>query len=326
MKIGGMMVVGPNEPYLDGVLEQFKRLRLDHVIIVGNNTDAHSESLIRSFGYKFYRDDREWGRYQPDIKSDLLKRFRAYEPDWIVACDSDEFYDEAVTRETLEELALKGGIAWNFYVVNYWDDEAHYAHGLSFWNVRFFKFTPEYGLDFLKKPVHCGLAPPMQYRFANDSPYILWHYGLMDKEKRMRKVERYKKYDPNAVYKSDIYYQALADQTPPAVLDKEQMRRKVREDVKDRRMKTNFVQPEPEGFVVLEKDGRRIDVAAKDAHRYERQGWKKVTIIENIEPPSMYAEADVQPPESDSLICPICGFRSKSKAGAAAHIRAQHKD
>lgn len=286
------MVCGPNEPYLGAVLKQFKRLKLDYVQVVGNNIDEESAALIVQYGFDLVVDNRVWGQFQPKIKEDLLKRIALKSPDWIVAVDADEIFDVSVTRKSLEDLANRGGIAWQFYIVNYWNDVHHYAKGLSFWNVRFFKLTPEYGLDFINKPVHCGLAPPMQYRYANDSPYILWHYGLMDKEKRRKKVERYKQFDPNAVYKSDIYYNALADETPPARLVKSEMRQKVLTDVTNRKMKTTPVVDAAEGYVYLKKGERTIDVPKKDQHTYERLGWEFVSDI-NV---STNVGAKVHPP------------------------------
>lgn len=321
MRIGGIMVVGPNEPRLKECLTQnFKRLRLDPVLIVGNNLDKESISLIEKLGYEWYEDNREWGKYQPKIKEDLLKKI-APKCDWVVAMDADEFFDESLTREGLEELIKRGGIAWQFYIVNYWNDEEHFAQGLSFWNVRFYKITPEYGLNFINKPVHCGLAPPMQYRYAVDSPYILWHYGLMDKEKRLQKVERYKKYDPNASYKSDLYYNALADPTPPKTLDRDELRARVREDVKNRKMKVVGATPEAEGYIYMEKDGRTIDVPAKDERRYVRMGWKKASDIDMTVNERFYEDSsvNVQDAEKAELECPICGFEAKSESGLKTH-------
>lgn len=280
------MVVGAKEPRLKEALDDLDRL-VDFAIICGNNTDPKSEELIKSYGFEFYRDDREWGLYQPTIKTDLLERFREYEPDWIVAKDADEVFDETVTRQSLEELVQKGGIGWYFYVVNLWNDEEHYAKELSFWNIRFFRFAPEFGLEFQKKRVHCGLAPPIAYHWGNYSPHILWHYGLM--ENRQKKVERYNQYDPNAVYKDKSYYEALRSDKTGVSLERENLRAKVANEVSTYKVKGIPAVEDPEGYVYLTRDGKTIDVPAKDQRRYERQGWEFLSKINLVKKPTTEA-------------------------------------
>lgn len=208
-KIIGLMVCGPGETdrYLQKPLEQFKNL-CDDAVICLNGEDKKRDRLIKKYGFWAYRDDREWGRYQPNIKTDLLTRIAKMKPDWIVPLDADEEFAD-MTREKLEELTDKKRACY-FYIVNHWDDESHYHRGLSFWNIRYFKLLPAMGLQYLKKALHCGLAPPYAYNYGTYVPYIVRHYGLMKQEDRDKKVERYKKYDPSAKYKSNLYYEAIA--------------------------------------------------------------------------------------------------------------------
>lgn len=199
MKIVGIMVCGPNEAdrYLEASLKEFKRL-CDDAVIVGNNTDEKTEKLIKQYGYWFYRDDREWGYHQPDIKTDLLARAGRLHPDWIIAIDADEVFARQFSRLEAEKLANSKEVAFNFLIVNLYNDPGHFAHGPGiqrFWNVRFYKYLPQFGLQFQKTNVHCGLGPPFAYKYAWHAPFYLLHYGLMKKEDRDKKAERYKKYD-----------------------------------------------------------------------------------------------------------------------------------
>lgn len=210
VRIIGMMVVGPGEGdrWLEPVLEQRSKL-VDDMVIVGNNTDEKTEKIIKASGAWFYRDDREWGVHQPKIKSELLTRVAKLRPDWILPSDSDELYDKNFTREAAEELASWGHLAYEFYVVNLWNDENHYRHDLSFHNIRYFRYAPELGLQFEQKNVHCGLAPAVCYRYASHCPYILKHFGLMLPEARAEKVARYEKYDPKGIFKPQSWYNQL---------------------------------------------------------------------------------------------------------------------
>lgn len=222
MKIIGLMVCGPNEKYLKRSLEEFKRL-CDDAMIATNNADEKTIKTIKEYGFKTYADDREWGIHQPDIKTSLLTRAgRELAPDWIIALDADEVFCESFTRDGAEALANGTEIAFNFLVVNLYNDEEHFAHSVGiqrFWNIRFYKYLPEYGLQFQRKALHCGLAPPIAYKYGWHAPYYLLHFGLMLPEDRQRKLERYRKYDPNKRYKAGAYYDELGQELPMRKFD-----------------------------------------------------------------------------------------------------------
>lgn len=232
MRIIGIMVCGANEKYLKRSLNEFKRL-CDDALIATNNADAKTIKTIEEYGFKHYEDNREWGKEQPNIKTDLLTRAgHDYAPDWIIALDADEIFCQDFTRDEAEKLASTEEIAYHFLVVNLYNDENHFAHGLGiqrFWNIRFYKYLPEYGLQFQRKALHCGLAPPIAYKYGWHAPFYLIHYGLMHIEDRKRKIERYLKYDPNKQYKAGAYYDELNQELPMRKFDGEALLRKLRE-------------------------------------------------------------------------------------------------
>lgn len=211
MKIVGQLVCGPGEAdrWLDATLKDFKRLCDDVIVCLCNATDKE-RNLVRSYDFRSYEDNREWGRHQPYIKTDLLKRIHALGADYILALDADESVP-TVDRRSLEQIA-EGREAAHFYVVDLWNDEQHYSKELSFWNIRFYKKDASRGLQFLRKPVHCGNAPPYFYALPARKtyvPHILLHRGLMLREDRLRKAQRYDMYDPDAIHKGRDYYDAL---------------------------------------------------------------------------------------------------------------------
>lgn len=231
MKIVGLMVVGPGEAdrYLKKPLDCLKRF-CDDAVICLNGEDKKRDKLIQEYGFWSYRDDREWGIYQPYIKTDLLRKIGGLKPDWILPLDSDEEFDSTITREILETLSVEKRGCY-FYIVNHWGDESHYHRGLSFWNIRYFKFLSGLGLQYLKKPLHCGLGPPYAYFYGTYVPHLVRHYGLMKKEDREKKVERYNQYDPRMEHKSPIYYETIAEDVKPATFNEEAVLNKIRDDV-----------------------------------------------------------------------------------------------
>lgn len=211
------MVLGPNEKYLTKTLNDFKRL-CDGVTVVLNNCSEKEKEILDSYGFNYYEDNREWGKEQPNIKTDLLLHIqKEHNPDWILVLDADETVPTIGSKEDLEALTI-GREACMLYVTNLWDDENHYKKSASFWNVRFYKNDPSKGTQFLRKPLHCGNAPPYFYTLPAKKvyvPHLLLHRGLMDPADRARKVKRYDQYDPQARYKGREYYELLRMENSP---------------------------------------------------------------------------------------------------------------
>lgn len=235
MRIVGIGVCGPGEAdrYMEKTLREYKRL-CDDVLIATSNATQKEIDLIESFGFKHYEDNREWGIHQPNIKTDLLTKAGEMKPDWIIALDMDEVFAPEFTREVAEQYAQSGEIGYHFLVVNLYNDEQHFAHDVGiqrFWNVRFYKYLPEYGLQFLRKSLHCGLGPPIVYRYGWHIPFYLLHYGLMLEADRLKKVERYKKYDPTAKHKGRAYYDDLERVLKPRKFEPQLLLKQLAESV-----------------------------------------------------------------------------------------------
>lgn len=212
--IVGIGVCGAGEAgrYMRKSMEEYKRL-CDHILIATCNATDEEKKMLDEYGFDHYEDNREWGIDQPNIKTTLLKKAgEKYNPGWIIAIDMDEVFAPTFTKEKALEMMNGEEIAYYFLVVNLYNDEQHYAHDAGiqrFWNIRFYKYLPELGLEFQRKNLHCGLGPPIMYKYGWHAPFYLLHYGLMKKEDRDKKVQRYNQYDPNARFKDRIYYDNL---------------------------------------------------------------------------------------------------------------------
>ncbi len=210
MKIIGYGICGPGEAnrYMRATLECFKRL-CDEVIILCNNADKAEHDLIDEFGFKRVTDRREWGKFQWRIKQDFIERDikqAAQVGDMLICLDMDEVLDKHLTREWIKAAPLD---AYHVFIVDLWN-EGYKPEG-CFWNVRMWRWNGE--TTFKQKPVHCGLAPEWTYHYHRHAPFLLLHYGLKDKEDRMKKIIRYERYDPHAEHLDRKFYDMLKEDT-----------------------------------------------------------------------------------------------------------------
>lgn len=265
MKVIGYGICGEGESkrYMKETLDCFKKL-CDEVIILGNGAGRAEQALVESYGFTYRSDKREWGKHQWRIKQDFLERDVsqiAEKGDMLVCLDMDEVLDDSITREWLLEAPLD---AYHVFVVDLWNDAEHYKPESCFWNVRLWRWNGE--TKFKAKPVHCGLAPEWAYHYHRFAPFLLKHYGLMRKEDRMRRVERYKRYDPNAEYLDRRYYDMLAsDSAVP--FDEKALHEKISKEVatyKQTKPTTNMTEKKKERYAYVENPhGNTLDIPEK---------------------------------------------------------------
>ena len=281
MRIIGYGLCGPGESmrFMRQTLECFKNL-CDDTIILCNNALPQDIELIQEYGFRVVHDNREWGKNQHIIKENFVRNHVAkLHPDVTICMDMDEsLYN--VTRAEIEEQFTKG-YAWYVYIVNLWG--LGWKPDWSFWNVRMWSWSLREELGdngffaFEKRPLHCGLAPKWTYSLNLHAPFLLMHRGLMLKDDRQRKIERYEKYDPKQEYRSPLYYQSLADDSYK-LLNEEKLDEQIKKDVRNMKQplekKPLFIDKEKEVLILREADGFVFSVKESQAKFYIRKGKK----------------------------------------------------
>lgn len=295
-KIVGYGICGSGEAdrYLEATLKEFKRL-CDETIIVVNNVSEKEIALIKKYGFHIKEDNREWGLYQSQIKNDLMEDVAKLNPDFLVCLDMDEVFEPEVTKERLLELFNTGDSLY-FYIVNLWNEG--WNRRWSFWNVRAWKWSHD--TRFLNKPLHCGLAPEWCYYYASYAPHFIKHYGLMKKEDRQRKIERYQKYDPDGKYKDKSYYEALADDKNEP-LDEEFIKESIVKEIGVQHKKSKHKPRERVYHYVQCPNGKVVDIPHEQlSDTLKRDGFKYVGVVG-------VPKQGVALREINVLECPICG-------------------
>lgn len=309
MKIVGICIVGENEKFFSHTKKCLDEL-CDEVV--------------------YWKDKREWGKFQPQIKEDALRCAIAKNPDWILTLDADE--ELITTRERLEAIANEGEVSRRFYFLQKWNSEDRMNEKLNFFDVRFYKWIPELGVSFHQYPVHCGMAPKWAYNYAWDAPLVVLHRGLMLKEDRERKVKRYEKYDPKQTFCSPFYYGMLKSDFAGDIYDINDVQRKVEQMVamngtrkppEIKNLKINM----PKLYRVLRlADNEELVIeekALEDTLNTGGRGKLFKLLGETEAPVEKMAEAPVVIVEP--FTCPTCNFVAKSAFGLSVHQRT-HKN
>lgn len=322
----GFGVCGENEKYLENTLKEFKRL-CDHTVIVGNNIDEVSASLIKSYGFDLWKDDRLWGKCQNLIKENAIHNLARYNPDWVITLDMDEVFDSQFNREEAEKLCQRGGLGWYFYIINLY--EHGYSEEWSFWNNRMFKYQKP--LKFADKALHCGLAPELHWRYSNHAPFLLKHYGLKDKVDRDRKSIRYAQFDPKAKYVGKSYYDFLLSRSRISVFDEKELHDKVSKEVKNYQFIEKAEMPkEKKYYYVKTPQGEIVDIPDYQLDEtLSRKGFTKISdkpiVVGGGSVKSTSIETTPETITENIAECDVCGFIAKNENELKAH-KQKHND
>lgn len=269
MRTIGYAICGAGEAqrYMENTLKEFARLCDETIIVLNNATDAERE-LVNKYGFHIKEDNRVWGENQHRIKQDLMDDVEKLNPDWCIALDLDEVFDPEFTRETIEKYSHL--TALYVYVVNLWN--GGWNKQWSFWNVRAWKWTGD--KKFCNRPLHCGLAPESAYHYGSYIPYYLKHYGLMKSEDRQKKIERYQKFDPRAIYRDVSYYNALANGID-IPLDYDIIKSRIKAEVGEPKPKQRH-NIKAKRYFYVQKGDRVIDIPAEQLDETLKRGFKLI--------------------------------------------------
>lgn len=339
-----MAICGPWEAgrYMERSLISLNSL-CDSVVIVTNNVTEKEVELCLKYKVHIVRDDREWGKYQREIKQDAHKGLAWLNPDWVLTLDMDEEF--AMTRPQLDELISKNQIAWHFYMVDLWGDEKHYKADLCFFKVQLYKYDCDRGFAFRSGYFDPGHVPLWAAEHAAYAPYFIRHFGLISPASRQRRVERYNLYDPEYKLMDKAYRDSLiSNECEP--LDEEKLRKELREHTKDLPLIDRSIKPQSMlKFHYLKRkiDGVIIDIPNADLHEAIKTGkfdyvsevsvqtsksMVDVPIIdddEDEEDPLVFPGTIPDPkPTTDPLVCVLCGFKGQTEGGLRRHKTTKH--
>lgn len=218
-KLTAMMIVhNEAERFLREVLDQISLIADKIVILDDASTDDTPEICSSYPKVIMHRNEQNmFFEHEARLRAKLWKLATATEPDWIMAIDADEIFEERIYGEIdyLINQTDYDGILFRLF--DFWGGTTHYRTDGS-WNpwsrftLLLARYFPEVTCTWPDIPFHCGRWPQF-YRGHNliafQSDIRVKHYGWSSPEMVTEKYLSYRGMDPDGKYLSREHLESV---------------------------------------------------------------------------------------------------------------------
>lgn len=227
-----MQVRNEADRYLPMVLSELSEF-VDDIVIVDDASTDKTPEVCRSF--RKVRKlvvlteslfGREW-----ELRALLWRVAVAEEPDWLLAVDADEVYEDRA-KEAVRTLIDQDRFDWvGFRIFDFWGGTTHYRED-EHWNlhlrhtVTLVRYLPGYHYFFPPMDLHAPRIPLSYAALPGIRTELrVKHFGWAEsEEQRRRKYERYLALDPEGKWGRLEQYRSILDPNPRLLPWKEDAR------------------------------------------------------------------------------------------------------
>ncbi|MCF6095521.1 glycosyltransferase family 2 protein [Thermovorax subterraneus] len=197
-----MPVKNESGRYLSQVLEHLS-LWVDKIVVIDDASEDDTYEVVKSFDKVIaYRNERPlFIENEAALRSKLWDLTVEQNPDWIVALDADEMFEDRIIDEAEFLINQDYYDAVYFRVFDFWASNTHYRidGGWNPW-VKFqlflVRYNPNLSYTWPQREIHCGRFPsPCQDFIPYYSDIRLKHFGWADEKEHYKKYLFYREKD-----------------------------------------------------------------------------------------------------------------------------------
>lgn len=220
-----MQVRNEADRFLEACLQDLSEF-VDDIIIVDDASTDGTANICRSFSKVSTLITLEQSKFHKEweLRSFLWNVACSKKPDWLLAVDADEFYEEKA-KMSMRLLMDQDRYDWvGFRFFDFWGGITHYRDD-KLWQIHrrhtctLMRYLPGYYYFYPKMDHHVPRFPLSYAALPGDlSELRVKHYGwAISKEERYRKYLRYMERDPEGQWGSLEQYQSILDENPNLV-------------------------------------------------------------------------------------------------------------
>lgn len=220
-----MQVRNEKERYLEALLADLSGF-VDEIVIVDDASTDGTPELCLSFDkvVKLVRNEASLFHSEWKLREQLWLAAAETEPDWLLAVDADEFYED-YSKKMIRQLINQTDYDWiacrmfDFWgsVTHYREDEQWSLHKRHVMTVA--RYLPGFHYAYPKWEHHVPRLPLTYAALPGIQTELrVKHLGWAgSKEERQAKYERYKQIDPQGQWGSLDHYESILDPNPRLV-------------------------------------------------------------------------------------------------------------
>lgn len=225
--IATMIVWDENGRYLWSVIPKLQKSFADKIIIVLDNSNLETQKEILNLRDEktivMFHHERLFWEKENILRERVTSYAISQNAYWIMPVDADEVVDKELKLS--DALALLENFDWiDFRIAHYWWEKRKVRIDWSFWrqfNIRLFRYRPEYWYKFYDRNIHCWSAPVYCYENRHITDYILHHYWYIRKEDTDKKIKRQEEYDSDMSKENPDFYKRYKTEPELMTFNKE---------------------------------------------------------------------------------------------------------
>ncbi|UNC91156.1 glycosyltransferase [Candidatus Contubernalis alkaliaceticus] len=207
-----MPVYNEAAQYLEQTLEHLDKL-VEAIVIWDDGSTDNTGEICQSFKkVKYHRsDERLFTQNESLLRSRLWNLTIQLKPQWILALDADENFEERAEAEFRSLLKQQDFQAVDFRLFDFWNGfQCRVDGGWNPWikfNRMLVKYDPSLSDQWCQEDLHCGRFPLEYYNipYAFQSDLRIKHFGWMKIEDRQRKYDFYTNKRPKCQHAQSIF-------------------------------------------------------------------------------------------------------------------------